>query len=94
MTDGIVQTFYKHDLAVNVPDDLATTILGLLTEENMYGKGVYVEGARGWEIEDGLVKTMPEWLGKEPTQRLWDGLKLVATVSLLSFLNSDPLIDS
>jgi NAD(P)-dependent dehydrogenase (short-subunit alcohol dehydrogenase family) len=82
MTDGIVQTFYKHNLAVNVPDDLATVILALLTETELYGKGIYVEGARAWEIEDGLVKTMPQWLGEGPTTRLWDGLRIVASVCL------------
>jgi len=81
MTDGIVQSFYDKGLDVNVPDDLAVTILGMLTEEDMYGKGVYVEGSRGWEIEDGIVETMPHWLGEGPTKRLWDGLKFVSTVS-------------
>ena len=28
---------------------------------------VWVEGRTGWQFEDGLRKTMPDWLGKEPT---------------------------
>ncbi len=39
-----------------------------------------VEGGRGWEIMDGLDRTMPGWLGEEPTQRLREHLKTVAQV--------------
>jgi hypothetical protein len=81
MTDGIFQSFHERGLPVNSPDDNAITILGLLTEEKMFGKGIYVEGGKGWEVEDGIVNTMPQWLGEGPTKRLWDGLAFVSTVS-------------
>jgi hypothetical protein len=50
-----------------------------MTTDGMNGKGVYVEGGQGWEIEDGLWNTMPLWLGEEPTRRLREGLALVDT---------------
>jgi NAD(P)-dependent dehydrogenase (short-subunit alcohol dehydrogenase family) len=81
MTDGIFSAFAQRGLATNSPDEVALSIAGLLTEKDMYGKGIYVEGGKCWELEDGIVKTMPQWLGEGPTKRLWEGLDFVATVS-------------
>jgi NAD(P)-dependent dehydrogenase (short-subunit alcohol dehydrogenase family) len=72
MTVGISEIFRERNQPVNVPDDLAKALLGYCTEKGMYGKAIYVEGARYWEIEEGIVKTMPQWLGEEPTKRSVD----------------------
>lgn len=90
---GVVDTNMAHVVAeafrgsgledaVSVPEDMAVTILGFLTETSMWGKGVYVEGGKGWEFEGGYWDTMPQWLGEAPTQRLRKGLELVASVSI------------
>ena len=42
-----------------------------------------VEGGRGWEIMDGLDRTMPAWLGDEPTRRLREHLDHVKQVSMI-----------
>lgn len=83
MADVVAAAFRANGLeeAVNVPEDLAITILGMLSEKEMWGKGVYVEGAKGWELEAGQWDTMPIWLGEAPTRRLRAGLELVASVS-------------
>ena len=83
MAHPIAEAFRQAGLgdAVNVPEDLAVTILGFLTERGMWGKSVYVEGGKGWEFEGGYWDTMPQWLGQEPTMRLRKGLDLVASVS-------------
>ena len=39
-----------------------------------------MEGGRGWEIMDGLEKTMDVWLGEEPTKRLREHLEHVKQV--------------
>jgi NAD(P)-dependent dehydrogenase (short-subunit alcohol dehydrogenase family) len=97
---GVVDTNMAHVVAkafrsagledaVNVPENLAVTILGFLTETSMWGKSVYVEGGKGWEFEDGYWDTMPQWLGEGPTQRLRKGLELVASVSVAVALLRD-----
>jgi len=79
MTTNIIGAFRETKQAINTSDDIAKTILGIETTDGMNGKAVYVEGAQGWEIEDGLWRTMPDWLGEEPTRRLREGSKLVDT---------------
>lgn len=70
MTEGISDVFKKANQPVNVPDDLAKPLLGYCTEKGMYGKAIYVEGGKCWEIEEGIFRTMPQWLGEGPTKRL------------------------
>ena len=42
-----------------------------------------VEGNRGWEIMDGLDRTMADWLGEEPTARLRQHASTIGSVSYL-----------
>lgn len=69
MTKGISEVFRREKQPVNVPDDLAKPLLGFCSQQDMWGKAIYVEGSRSWEIEEGLVNTMPQWLGEGPTKR-------------------------
>lgn len=82
MTSNIIASFRAAKQAICTPEDVAKVILGIEVSEGMNGKGVYVEGGRGWEFEEGLDKMMPQWLGEEPTQRLREALKVVGSVSL------------
>ena len=79
MTVSIIGKFRSTGQPICSAEDIARQILGMMTTDGMNGKGVYVEGGQGWEIEDGLFNTMPLWLGEEPTRRLREGLALVGT---------------
>lgn len=79
MTRSIVQSFRTANQPVNTADDVAETILGEMTTEGFYGKAVYVEGGKGWEIEEGLDRTMPQWVGEEPARRIKEVLAVVGT---------------
>ncbi|KAL9108061.1 MAG: hypothetical protein Q9227_007167 [Pyrenula ochraceoflavens] len=37
------------------------------------GRAIYVEGGRGWDIEEGLDRTLDLWMGKGPSERLAKG---------------------
>lgn len=41
------------------------------------GRAIYVEGGRGWDIEEGLAYTQPYWMGKSPCERLVQGQKIL-----------------
>ena len=58
MANVVANAFRKAGLqdAVNMPEDLAVTILGFLTETDMWGKSVYVEGGKGWEWEQEILE--------------------------------------
>lgn len=37
------------------------------------GRAIYVEGGRGWDIEEGLCRTQSLWMGRGPTERFQRG---------------------
>jgi hypothetical protein len=79
---SIIEAFRSTQQAINTAEDVARMILALGVMENMNGKAVCVVDGRGWEIEDGVDRTMPQWLGEEPAHWLRDGFKQIAQVSL------------
>lgn len=70
MTAAIIQPFKDAGLFWQPPEAVAEVILGILTSQGMNGKAFYVEGGDGYEFEDSLYTTQPQWLGEEPTRRL------------------------
>lgn len=79
MTQSIIEAFKTTNQPINTADDIAETILGVMTTEGFYGKAVYVEGGKNWEIEEGLERTMPQWVGEEPARRIKEALAVVDT---------------
>ena len=76
---------------MNTAEDIANIALGLVAgthkskgedEAQMCnGLSVYVEGGRGWEVEEGLEATRDVWLGKGPNARLMAAGRFVQSVS-------------
>jgi len=48
------------------------------------GLTIYVEGGRGWEVEEGLNATRDQWLGKGPNERLTKAVAWLASASVNS----------
>jgi NAD(P)-dependent dehydrogenase (short-subunit alcohol dehydrogenase family) len=48
-------------------------------EGGVNGRAIYVEGGKGWDVEEGLAYTQPYWLGKGPAERLVEGQKELGT---------------
>ena len=79
LTTSVVESFREHG-HTQTADDCARFYLGVANNPSMNGKSIYVEGGKGWEFEDGLWKTMPSWLGEEPTRMLRDNMKAMGKV--------------
>lgn len=60
-----VHIFHEHKIPLNTPDDVAAFTQYVAASEKVNGQNVYIGGGRGFDIEDGLARTMPEWLGQE-----------------------------
>ncbi|KAK6420411.1 hypothetical protein LTR95_016951 [Oleoguttula sp. CCFEE 5521] len=71
MTTSIIDSFCATGQAINTPAHVARHIVNLqVAGPEMWGKGIYVEGGRGWEFLSGIDATMETWLGEEPAERL------------------------
>lgn len=75
MVAGFAAAWKKENLPVNTPLDVAKIALGVACE-------IYVEGGRGWEIEDNINRLEPQWLGEEPSKSLAKGQQLLGIVSV------------
>ena len=86
---GIQDAWYKAELPVNQPIDVAKVIMNVLRLKGLNGKAMYVEGGRAWEIEGGIERTMAGcggedgWLGLDQVKELERGQKVLADVSCL-----------
>jgi len=88
MVDGIREMWNKEGLPVNQPGDVARVMLevavgkvsgkGISGEgERWNGRAVFVEGGRGWDIEEGINDTEGVWLGKEVSRTLNRGQEVL-----------------
>jgi len=84
MTSAIIGNFRAKGGHSQSADDVAKIILGVQCDASTNGKAIYVECGKGWEFEDGLYDTMPQWLGEEATKLLRENSKLVAKGALLN----------
>jgi NAD(P)-dependent dehydrogenase (short-subunit alcohol dehydrogenase family) len=70
MTKDRIDEMRSLGRTVNEAGDVAKVVLEFAVSASRNGQAVYVEGGRSWEFEEGLWRTMPLWLGEEPTARL------------------------
>lgn len=78
MVNGIQDGWFKAELPVNTPMDVAKITAELLVDPQLNGKSMYVEGGRGWEIEENLDRLESQWLGEEPSRSLAKGQAVLA----------------
>lgn len=71
-----VHLFRENNIPLNSPDDVALYTQQVSADPALNGKNVYVGGGKGFDIEEGLERTLPQWLG----QTNLDGWKLQADV--------------
>ncbi|OJJ97856.1 hypothetical protein ASPACDRAFT_45156 [Aspergillus aculeatus ATCC 16872] len=78
MVKNLQEGWKQAQLPVNSPLSVAVIVAGLVADPTINGKSIYVEGGRGWEIEDNLDRLEPEWLGAEPSRSLARGQEFLA----------------
>lgn len=71
MLRGYVHLFRENGIPLNDVDDVALYVQQLSADAGLNGKAVYVVGGKGFDVEEGLERTLPEWLGKENAEA-WD----------------------
>ncbi|KEF63645.1 uncharacterized protein A1O9_01623 [Exophiala aquamarina CBS 119918] len=77
MTAGIETMWRAAGLPINETVDVARIIAGVACDPDMNGKAIYVEGGRGWEIEDNINHLESQWLGEEQAASLARGQEVL-----------------
>ncbi|RFU27054.1 hypothetical protein B7463_g9285, partial [Scytalidium lignicola] len=77
MVDGIREGWFREGLPVNQPGDVGRVIIEMGITKSWNGRGVLVEGGRGWDIEEGLEATEKIWLGEQLSKTVERGQVLL-----------------
>jgi hypothetical protein len=68
---------------MNTPDDVAKYIIQVTADPKAHGKALFVTGGNAVDIEEGLNRTEPEWLGEKNSRELNEGQVILGLVSFL-----------
>lgn len=79
LTQGIEEVWDATGLPGNMPEDVAKILMGVLTDSSLNGEAVYVEGGRGWKIEQPKIDLRPQWLGERQTSQLDEGTRVLGS---------------
>lgn len=69
---------------MNTPADVARYIVQVTAEPTTNGKALFVTGGNAVDIEEGLNRTEPVWLGEKNSRELNAGQVILGLVSLRS----------
>jgi NAD(P)-dependent dehydrogenase (short-subunit alcohol dehydrogenase family) len=81
MVAGIEDGWYKAGLPVNQPADVGKFVVGLAAEKTKNGLALFVGGGKAWDIEEGIDRLQPQWLGEENSKELAKGQEVLGSGS-------------
>ncbi|OAP60609.1 hypothetical protein AYL99_05611 [Fonsecaea erecta] len=70
---GVRAEWVKHAMPMNQPLDVAKYIIQVSAEPRTHGKALFVAGGKAVDIEEGIKKTEPVWLGEKNARDLAQG---------------------
>ena len=77
LTAQIEEPWAKAGLPANTAEDVASVIVGVLADSSLNGSTMYIEGGRAWNVEAGLMKLKPQWIGEKQNSDLDKGTELM-----------------
>jgi NAD(P)-dependent dehydrogenase (short-subunit alcohol dehydrogenase family) len=80
MTARLAEKWQKYSLPVNRPAGVAEIIAAVAASKGMNGKAIYVEGDRGWGVEEGIDKYAPQWFGAQQNKDFHKGNQIMEMV--------------
>ncbi|KAH7020498.1 short-chain dehydrogenase/reductase SDR [Ilyonectria destructans] len=81
MLSGVRDIWSQNSLPMNSPGDVARIILQCNGDKTVHGKAVYVADGKGFDIEEGIGRTEPDWLGEKQAIDLAKGQLVLGTGS-------------
>lgn len=62
---GVKDRWMEAKLPINTPEDVARIILQCATDSGLNGRSIFVTGGRGFDTEEGVDRTQPQWMGEQ-----------------------------
>lgn len=77
MVEGIRTQWLEEKMPVNQPGDVGRVMIEVGANRKWSGRAVFVEGGRGWDIEEGIDRTDPQWMGEELSKTFAKGQEIL-----------------
>ncbi|OCT52098.1 putative oxidoreductase,short chain dehydrogenase [Cladophialophora carrionii] len=70
LLSGVRAEWVKNDMPMNQPSDVAKYIIQVTASPTAHGKALFVTGGNAVDIEEGINRTEPQWLGEKNSREL------------------------
>lgn len=79
---GIRDEWNRNNMPMNTPEHIAGYIIQATADPKTHGKALYVAGGNAVDIEEGIWRLEPQWLGEKNSRDLKVGNAIMGLVSL------------
>lgn len=66
---------------MNQPHDVAKIIVQCSADQSLNGTAIFVSGGKFFDTEEGVDRTLPQWLGEKNAQEFLKGQEVLGLVS-------------
>lgn len=78
---GVKGRWVKANMPMNTPRDVGKIILQCSSDATLNGKAVFVNGGRYFDTEEGIDRTLPQWMGEQNAKEFLKGQEILGLVS-------------
>ena len=78
---GVRDRWVDEKMPLNAPADVARFILQCASDDSLNGRAVFVSGGRGFDTEEGVDRTQPQWMGEANSEVFQRGQRILGLVS-------------
>ncbi|KAL1857426.1 hypothetical protein Daus18300_010399 [Diaporthe australafricana] len=74
---GVKEKWVKEKMPLNTPTDVGKIILQCSADSGLNGKAVFITGGRFFDTEEGIDRTLPQWMGEQNAKEFLKGQELL-----------------
>jgi hypothetical protein len=80
---SVKDIWVQEKMPLNTPKDVAQMIAQCAADAGLNGRAVFVSGGRGFDTEEGIDRTLPQWMGEKNAEEFFRGQELLGLVSYI-----------
>lgn len=78
---GVKNRWVKENMPLNTPHDVGKIVVQCSSDQTLNGKAIFVTGGRFFDTEEGIDRTLPQWMGEENSKQWLKGQEILGLVS-------------
>lgn len=74
---GVKDMWVREKMPLNAPEDVGRVIVQCASDNTLNGTAVFVTGGRFFDTEEGVTRTLPQWMGEKNAKIFLKGQALL-----------------